>query len=206
MQTHVTTQPRASRRIDVRKITMTAMLSAVSSVLMFLSFNVPLMPSFIKMDLSELPALIASFTMGPVSGVVVCLVKNLVNLFFSTTGGIGELSNFLLGVFFVFPAGLIYQKMKNRKGALIGALTGDLAMALLSVVSNYFVVYPVYTAFLSMEAILGMYQAINPNIENLFQALVIFNMPFTFIKGLLSVIITYLVYKKLSPIIKGRQS
>ena len=206
MQTHVTTQPRASRRIDVRKITMTAMLSAVSSVLMFLSFNVPLMPSFIKMDLSELPALIASFTMGPVSGVVVCLVKNLVNLFFSTTGGIGELSNFLLGVFFVFPAGLIYQKMKNRKGALIGALTGDLAMALLSVVSNYFVVYPVYTAFLSMEAILGMYQAINPNIENLFQALVIFNMPFTFIKGLLSVIITFLVYKKLSPIIKGRQS
>lgn len=206
MQTHVTTQPRASRRIDVRKITMTAMLSAVSSVLMFLSFNVPLMPSFIKMDLSELPALIASFTMGPVSGVVVCLVKNLVNLFFSTTGGIGELSNFLLGVFFVFPAGLIYQKMKNRKGALIGALTGDLAMALLSVVSNYFVVYPVYTAFLSMEAILGMYQEINPNIENLFQALVIFNMPFTFIKGLLSVIITFLVYKKLSPIIKGRQS
>lgn len=78
-------------------------------------------------------------------------------------------------------------------------------MALLSVVSNYFVVYPVYSAFLSMEAILGMYQAINPHIENLFQALVVFNMPFTFVKGLLSVIITFLVYKKISPIIKGRQ-
>lgn len=204
MQTSLS-QSGTSRRINVRKITMTAMLSAVSSVLMFFSFNVPLMPSFIKMDLSELPALIAAYTIGPVSGVVVCLVKNLVNLFFSTTGGIGELSNFLLGAFFVFPAGLIYQKMRSRRGALIGALAGDLAMALLSVVSNYFVVYPVYSAFLSMEAILGMYQAINPHIENLFQALVVFNMPFTFVKGLLSVIITFLVYKKISPIIKGRQ-
>lgn len=206
MQTSVTSQSRVPRRIDVRKITMTAMLAAVSSVLMFFSFNVPLMPSFIKMDLSELPALIAAFTLGPVSGVAVCLVKNLVNLFFSTTGGVGELSNFILGAFFVFPAGFIYQRMKSRKGALIGALTGDLAMALLSVVSNYFVVYPVYTAFLPMEAILGMYQAINPHIENLLQALVVFNMPFTFIKGLLSVVITFLVYKKLSPIIKGKNS
>ena len=206
MQTSVTSQSRVPRRIDVRKITMTAMLAAVSSVLMFFSFNVPLMPSFIKMDLSELPALIAAFTLGPVSGVAVCLVKNLVNLFFSTTGGVGELSNFILGAFFVFPAGFIYQRMKSRKGALIGALTGDLAMALLSVVSNYFVVYPVYTAFLPMEAILGMYQAINPHIENLLQALVVFNMPFTFIKGLLSVVITFLVYKKLSPIIKGKNT
>ena len=91
------------KNFNVRKLTITAMLAAVSSVLMFFSFNVPLMPSFIKMDFSELPALFASITLGPVSGVVVCLVKNLVNLFFSTTGGVGELSNFILGAFFVLP-------------------------------------------------------------------------------------------------------
>ena len=186
-----------------RKMVMTAMLAAVASVLMFFSFNVPLMPSFIKMDLSELPALIAAFTMGPVSGMVVCLVKNLVNLFFSTTGGVGELSNFLLGCCFVVPAGYIYSRMRTRKGALIGSFAGAATMAVVSVFTNYFVVYPIYTAFLPMEAIMGMYQAINPSVETLLEALVVFNMPFTFIKGMVSVVITFLIYKKISPIIKG---
>ena len=181
--------------VHTRKMVMTAMLAAVASVLMFFSFNVPLMPSFIKMDLSELPALIAAFTMGPVSGMVVCLVKNLVNLFFTTTGGVGELSNFLLGCCFVVPAGFIYSRKKSRSGALIGSLAGAAAMAVVSVFTNYFVVYPIYTAFLPMEAIMGM--------DNLFEALVVFNMPFTFIKGMVSVVITFLIYKKISPIIKG---
>ncbi len=182
---------------------MTAMLAAVSSVLMFFSFNVPLMPAFIKMDFSELPALIASFALGPISGVTVCLVKNLVNLFFTTTSGVGELSNFLLGALFVAPAGWIYSKMKRRKGALIGSLVGAVTMAIVSVFTNYYVVYPIYTAFMPMEAIMGMYQAINPAVENLWQALLWFNMPFTFLKGMASVAITFVIYKKISPIIKG---
>ena len=107
------------KRTNTRKLTSVAMLSAVSTVLMFFSFNVPLMPSFIKMDLSELPALIAAFTFGPMSGVAVCFIKNLVNVFFTTTGGVGEISNFLLGAMFVAPAGFIYQKMKTKKGAMI---------------------------------------------------------------------------------------
>ncbi len=185
-----------------RKMVVTAMLAAVSSVLMFFSFNVPLMPSFIKMDFSELPALIASFALGPVSGVTVCLIKNLVNLFFSTTGGVGELSNFLLGSLFVAPAGIIYRKLKGRKGALIGSLVGALTMALVSVLTNYYVVYPIYTGFLPMETIMGLYQTINPSVENLWQALLMFNMPFTFLKGMASVAITFAIYKKISPILK----
>ena len=194
-----------TQRFNVRKLTMTAMLGAVASVLMFISVNVPLMPSFIKLDLSELPALIASFALGPISGVAVCLIKNLVNLFFSTTGGVGELSNFLLGAVFVFVAGMFYKYMGERKGELVGSLCGAAAMAVISVFTNYFVVYPVYTAFMPMDTILSMYQAINPNVENLWQALLWFNMPFTFIKGLLSVVITFLVYKKLSPFLKGKK-
>lgn len=188
---------------STRKLTMTAMLAAVATVLMFFSVPVPLMPSFIKLDFSELPALIASFTLGPVSGVAVCLVKNLVNALNTSTGCVGELCNFLLGAAFVFPAGLIYQKKKSFQGAIIGSFVGCLAMALFSVPLNYFLVYPVYTNFMPMEAIIGMYQAINPRVENLLQALVIFNMPFTFIKGLCSVGITFIIYKPLAPIIRG---
>ncbi|MBQ8973007.1 MAG: ECF transporter S component [Clostridia bacterium] len=187
----------------IRKLTVTAMLSAVATVLMFLSFNVPLMPSFIKLDFSELPALIASFAFGPLSGAAVCLVKNLVNLLRTSTGGVGELSNFLLGVCFVVPAGLIYRFRRNRIGTLIGSIIGALAMAVLGVFTNYYIVYPVYTAFLPMEAILGMYQAINPNVQTLWDALIWFNMPFTLVKGLCSVVMAFIIYKPLSPYLKG---
>lgn len=192
------------KRYNTRKMVATAMLAAVSSVLMFFSFNVPLMPSFIKMDFSELPALLASFAFGPVAGVTVCFVKNLINVFFTTTGGVGELSNFILGALFVFPAGLIYSRMKNKKGAMLGALVGAVMMALTSIVSNYYIVYPIYTGFMPMEAILGAYRAINPSIENLWQALILFNMPFTFIKGMASFVMTIFIYKPLSPILKGK--
>ncbi len=187
----------------ILKLTDTEMLAAMSSVLMFFSFSVPFMPSFIKMDFSELPALIASFAIGPLSGAAVCLVKNLVNLFFTTTGGIGELSNFLLGVFFVVPAGIIYKIKKDRLGAFIGSIVGAAAMAGLSVASNYFIVYPIYTKFMPLEAIIEAYQAIFSGVTSLLDCLIIFNMPFTFLKGLCSVAITFLIYKHISPIIKG---
>lgn len=193
------------KKVNVRKMTMTAMLSAVAFILMFLDFSVPFMPSFIKMDLSELPALIGAFAMGPVSGVVICLIKNLLHLFITTTGGVGELSNFILGACFVLPAGVIYKKWKGKKAAAIGAMAGAVLMAVVSVVSNYFIVYPVYYAFMPKEAILAAYQAIFSGVDNILQCLVVFNMPFTFVKGLFSVIITLLIYKPLSPIIKGTQ-
>ena len=92
-------------------MTMTAMLSAIAFVLMMLEFSIPIMPSFIKLDFSELPALIGSFAMGPLSGTVICLIKNLLHLPMSSTGGVGELSNFILGAMFVIPAGLFYKKI-----------------------------------------------------------------------------------------------
>lgn len=188
-----------------RKITVTGMLSAIAFILMYLDFSVPFMPSFIKMDLSELPALIGSFALGPVSGVIICLIKNLLHLMKTTTGGVGELSNFILGATFVFVAGLFYQKMKTKKGALLGSVVGALAMAVISIITNYFIVYPIYTNFMPMEAIIGAYQAILPAVDSLLKCLIIFNMPFTFIKGMLSVLITFLIYKRLSPILKGSE-
>ena len=197
------TQTKAQKR--TRYLVISAMLSAVSIVLMQFDFSVPLMPSFIKMDLSDLPALIGSFSMGPLYGVIIALVKNLLHLLRTSTGGIGELSNFLLSALFGLPAGVIYQKKKTRKRAIIGAVIGAACMAVGSVITNYFIVYPVYTAFMPMETIIAMYQAILPSIKNgdLLSCLVIFNMPFTFVKAMLSVVITLLIYKPLSPIIHG---
>ena len=190
-----------------RKLAVTGIMSAVSAVLMMLSFNIPIMPSFIKMDFSELPALITAFSIGPVWGVAVCLIKNLVNLPFTTTAGVGELSNFILGVMLVLPAGLIYQKNKTRVGALAGSALGSLIMAVVSIPWNYYITYPAFVKILNfpLEAILGMYQKINPSVDGLLQALLVFNLPYTFCKGLLISLLTFLIYKRLSPILKGKK-
>lgn len=193
-------------RLRIRYLVVTGMLSAIATVLMLLDFSVPfIIPSFIKMDFSELPALIASFSMGPIAGIAVCLVKNLINLARTSTGGIGELCNFLLGVAFVLPAGLIYRFRKTRGGALIGALSGAVIMALFSLPLNYYLTYPIYSKFLPIEQIIGMYQAIFPGVNGLFECLLIFNVPFTFVKGIFDAILTFLIYKRLSPLIHGRK-
>ena len=196
---------RMNSKLDVRKMTVTAMLSAIAFVLMFLDTAVPIMPSFIKLDLSELPALIATFALGPVCGVIVCLIKNLLHLLITTTGGVGELSNFILGAAFVLPAGLIYQHKKTKKNAIIGAIVGALAMAIISFPSNLFIVYPVYYNFMPKDVIIAAYQALVPfaNIDSIAKCLLLFNVPFTFVKGLISAIITILIYQPLRPLLKG---
>ena len=190
----------------VRKLTTTAIMAAIATILMYVEFPIPIMPAFIKLDFSELPALLASFALGPWYGALVCLLKNLIHLPVTSSSGVGELANFLIGICFVIPAGLIYQKVKTRKGALIGSLAGAVIMALVSFPINFFIVYPFYTNFMPMEGIIGAYQAILPSIKGLTDALLIFNVPFTFVKGLIDVVITFLIYKRLSPVIKGTSS
>ena len=191
----------------VRVLTGTAMLGAVAAVLMYLEFPIPIMPAFVKLDVSELPALIASFAYGPVPGILVCLIKNLIKLPSTSTAAVGELFNFVMGALFVGVAGLIYKRNKTRKGAIVGALLGALVMAVVSVPYNYFIVYPAYVVMyhLPLDAIIGMYQAINPNVNGLLACLLVFNLPFTFVKGALDAVLCFLVYKPLSPILHGRK-
>ncbi len=191
----------------IRELTVTAMLCAVATILMFLDFSLPMViPSFVKMDVSELPALLASFSLGPVYGIAVCLVKNILNVIFhGSTGGIGELCNFLIGASFVGTAGLIYRFHKTRKGAVIAALVGAVVMAVVSVPVNYFLSYPVYAAmFGGIDAIIAAYQELRPGTNGLMECLLVFNMPFTLVKGLLNAAICFLIYKPLSPILHGR--
>ena len=174
------------KKNTTRNLTVAAMLSAVAFILMFIEFPLPmLIPSFVKMDFSDLPALLGAFALGPVYGVVISM----------------------LGAVFSALAGYLYKHHKSRKNAIIGAVAGAVAMALFSVPSNYFITYPAYVKFYHMplEAILGMYQAILPSANSLIKCLVIFNMPFTLVKGLLDALICMLIYKPLSPILHGRK-
>ncbi len=186
-----------------RMITVAAIMSALGFVLMMLEISVPFMPAFIKFDFSELPALITAFAYGPISGILVCLIKNILHLFFTGTMGVGELANFLMGAVFVGLAGLIYKYRKNRLGALLGALVGALAMGIACVFINLFITYPIYSVLLMpAEVILSFYKDLLPSVDSLFEALLIFNLPFTFFKGVIDAIICLLIYKKLSPILK----
>ncbi len=192
------------RRISVRKLTVTALLGAAATILMFISFGLPILPSYLKVDFSEMPALLASFALGPVYGAAVCLIKNLVNLTATTTGGVGELCNFLLGVLFVVPAGLLYRRHSSRKTALIGMIVGALVMSAGSVLVNYYIVYPTYLLVMPEDAIVGMYSALVPAANSIFKGILVFNLPLTFVKGVLDAIITFVLYKRLSPVLKGR--
>lgn len=197
-----------SKKVNLRKIVVTAIMAAIAAVLIeFPSFPIPaIMPGFIKFDFSELPALLTSFSLGPQWAIIVCLIKNLVSLLSTSTGGVGELSNFLLSCVFVVPAGLIYRKVKTRAGAFIGSLTGAIAMAGLGILTNYFIVYPIYANLMGgMGNIIKAYQVILPSADTLVECLLIFNFPFTFVKGMVSVLITFLIYKKISPILKGKK-
>jgi len=198
------------KKDTTHNLTVAAMLSAVAFILMFIEFPIPmLIPAFIKMDFSDLPALLGAFALGPVYGVIISFMKNLLHIVIkgTSTACVGELSNFILGAIFSAVAGYLYKHHKSRKTAIIGAVAGAVAMGVLSVPSNYFVVYPAYVQFYHMplEAILGMYQAILPSANSLIKCLILFNLPFTLVKGLLDAVLCMLIYKPLSPILHGRR-
>lgn len=180
------------------------MLTAAAVVLQYLEIPIPFIPSFIKLDFSDLPELIGAFAYGPLAGVVIALVKNIIHLAVSQSGYIGELSNFILGAVFAGVAGLVYKKHRTMKGALVGGIVGALAMAAISFPSNLYIVYPFYYNFMPKEVVLEAYQAIVPSMKSIEQSLLVFNMPFTFIKGILCVVISMLIYKPLRPILKGK--
>jgi len=185
-------------------IAVTGILAAIAFVLQLIEIPAPLMPSFVKLDFSDLPALLGAFSMGPVCGILIELIKNLIHCLFSGSFGVGELCNFVLGAVFAGVAGSIYKHSKTKKGAILASFIGAIAMAVVSVPFNFLVVYPVYYNFMPEQTILAAYQAIFPGVKSILQSLLVFNMPFTFIKGMLDVIITFLIYKRLSPLLKGQ--
>ena len=195
-----------NKKVNTRVLAGCGMLTAAAIVLQYLEIPIPFIPSFIKLDFSDLPELIGAFAYGPLAGVVIALVKNIIHLAVSQSGYIGELSNFILGAVFAGVAGVIYKKNRTMKGALVGGVVGAVLMALVSFPSNLFIVYPFYYNFMPKEVVLQAYQAIVPSMKSIEQSLLVFNMPFTFIKGILCVVISMLIYKPLRPLLKGKEA
>lgn len=181
-----------------------SMLSAISFLLAFIEIQVPLSPSFAKMDISDLPALICAFAFNPASGVVVVLIKNILQLLSTSTGGIGEFANFIMGGVFVYVAGAIYSKNKTKKMAYIGCLAGSVAMALAAGVMNYFVLLPMFENFMPLEAVIASFAEFIPFITTKLDVVLWNAIPFNLLKGLGISAITLVCYKPLAPILKGK--
>lgn len=182
-----------------KKVTRTGMLIGIAIILQYLEISLPMMPSFIKLDFSDLPSLIGALAYGPFTGILIALIKNIVHMAVSQSGFVGELSNFLLSATFAAVAGYIYQKNPSKKNVLKASAIGALAMAIISWPINYWIIYPMYYNILGFPevAILKMYQIILQSVKSIGQALLIFNAPFTLVKGILNGLILVLIYNRI---------
>lgn len=181
----------------------TALLGAVAFVLMLLEFVVPFTPTFLKLDISELPVLIAGFALGPISAIGVEFIKVVMNLLFNgtITGGVGELANFLVGICFVVPAAMVYRRKKDIKHAILGMILGTFSMTLFASVFNYLILLPLYAKLMPLDVIIQAGSSVNGLIHD-YNSLVLFGIaPFNFLKGILISLITLPVYKRISPIL-----
>ena len=191
--------------LSVRTISMTAMLSAVAYLLAFVEFPVPLSPSFARMDLSDLPALIGAFAFGPLSGLLIELVKNALQLLTSSTGGIGELANFIMGSSFVVTAGLIYKFHKTKKTAMLACLIASIIMGVGAAIVNYFILLPVFEVFMPLDQLIASFGEFIPFIKTKLDVVLFNAFPFNLLKGIGISIVTMPLYKRLTPTLKGRQ-
>lgn len=192
-----------------RKVAIIGMFSAVSAVLMLFEIPLPFAPGFYKLDFSELPILIGTFAYGPAAGVMMEFIKILLKLVMkgTSTAFVGELANFAVGCSLVLPASLIYLIKKNKKSAIIACVTGTLILTVFGTAFNAVYLLPAFAAMfhMPMEELLAMGSAINPLVTegSIVSFVVACVAPLNLIKGVSVSLVTLLVYKPLSPIIKN---
>ncbi|MBR0462139.1 MAG: ECF transporter S component [Erysipelotrichaceae bacterium] len=193
----------------VRFIVSIAMLGALAGVLMFIKFPLPIAPSFYKLEFSDVPCLVGGFAMGPWAAVLICLIKNLINVISegTTTAFVGEASNFVMSCTLCVTAAVIYKKEHTKKGAIKSMIIGIIVLAVASAVINYYVLIPAYVKFMGfpLDAIIGLGAKIIPSIDSLFKLVLFCTVPFNLIKGIAVCLITFVVYKRISPLINGKK-
>lgn len=190
------------RKSDATLFTLTrcGILSAMAVILFYIEIPVV---AFYKLDLSTLPAILAGFAMGPIQGFAVIVVKNLVHMLGTSTMCVGELADILMSSCYVIPASLIYRSGKNRKSALKAMLAGSALMIAGSVLINYFMLIPAYQVLMGMplEAIIGMGQAVFGFVNSTVKLVVFITAPFNILKAAVLSLVTYLLYKRVSPLL-----
>lgn len=188
---------------SLRGIVKVGMLSAIAFILMLLEFPLPLFPAFLKFDISDLPALIGGFALGPLAAVLIEFIKNVFHFIFKpgSTGGSGNLANFIVGAAFTAPAAYIYLKNKSKKGALIGMGVGTVFLLLVSSLANYYILIPLYAKLYSMEVVMALMTQIKYIVD--IKSYVIYAvLPFNLIKAVVISLITLFIYKSVSPILR----
>ena len=191
---------------STRQLIRITMLSAISFLLMAYQIPLPFIaPSFIQMDVSDLPIVVGSFAMGPVAGILISALKNILHIVIkgTTTGGVGELSNFIIGSAFAFTAGFVYSRNKTFKNAFLGLFLGSLAMTGVSIISNYYFIFPLYSKLMPMDAIIEAGSIVTLKITDLWSMMMYSILPFNLIKGFSVSALAMLIYKRVSPILKG---
>ena len=197
----------SSDKTKINKLVIMAMFSAVAAVLMYVEFPITFIaPSFYEMDLSEVPVMIGSFMLGPCAGVIMEAVKVLLKLVLkgTSTAFVGDFANFILGCALVVPASVVYHTKKTKKRAIIGLVTGGIVLIVSGVFLNALYLLPKYSQLYGMpvETFIKMGAAINPAISNIFTFVILAVAPFNLIKATVVGVITMLLYKYLSRLIK----
>jgi riboflavin transporter FmnP len=193
------------RVFSTRNIVLIAMFGAISMILMLFDFPIPLAPGFMKFDFADLPAMLATFIMGPVEGILVCVVKLILKLIVkgTSTAFVGELANLVAGSLYMLPAYFIYRRIRSKKGAVLALAVGTLIVSIGCVFTNYYVIFPMYAKMygMPMETIIALGTAINPKIDSLFSMMLLSVFPFNIVKyGSIS-LLTFLLYKRLKKVL-----
>ena len=180
-------------------LTRCGVLAAISIILFYI--EIPIFGPY-KLDFSTLPAILAGFAMGPVQGVIIVLIKNLIHMLSSRTGLVGELADFIMSCAYVIFASLLYRRFRSRKGALISMLIGTAAMTVAALFVNKFILFPLYG--FTDAAVVGMCSSLWSYIDNINKFIVVITMPFNLLKGLSLSVVTYLLYKRISPLLHSK--
>jgi riboflavin transporter FmnP len=191
-------------KTNTKRITRIGVLSAAAALLFYIP-GIPIVPPIYKLDFSTLPALLGGFSMGPLAGALIVLIKDLVGLFNTQTGGVGELADFLVSASLVVTAAALYRKSRTLKGALIGMTAGVLLMTLVGCLANYYVLIPFYQNVMGFPTaqVIKLVQATIPPVDNLWKLILLATAPFNLIKGLALCGVTAVLYKRISPLLQA---
>lgn len=203
-----TTDKKQGLKLDAKGIAQIGVLSGIAFLLMMFEFPLWFAPAFYQLDFSELPVLIGGFAMGPVAGVLIELIKVLLYMLIhgSSTAGVGDLANFLIGCSMVIPSALIYKRHKSKRNAILGLAVGTLALILVGSLINAYVLLPVYAvAFhMPMETLIQMGSSVNHSIDSVASFVMLAVAPFNLFKGVTVSCLTMLLYKRVSPILHNK--
>lgn len=192
--------------LTTKNLTMIAMFSAISAVLMVFEIQLPFSPSFVKFDFSDLPVMLGGFLIGPFAGGIIVFMKILLHFLLNGTTSffVGDLSNLLLTLSFVLPASFIYQQKKTKKTAIQGLLVSIICTSLLAIIFNLFLIFPLYLKVLNLKMVdlINMIHVVNPLVKDVFTMIVFSLLPFNLFKYSIVSMITMLSYKKLSILFK----